>query len=192
MMLLWVTVGYSSVITLSGVLNSANENNPADTSPGTGTATVTLDTATHLMTIDVVFSGLLPFIPTTSTPSGTTASHIHCCIPPGGNAIVATTVPSFAGFPMGVDSGTFHTVLDLTLSASFNPAFVTANGGTVASADAALEAGFVADQSYLNIHTNAFPSGEIRALLTPEPGTAGLVLGGLIAALWADRRRGRI
>ena len=54
---------------------------------------------------------------------------------------MATTAPSFVGVPLGVTSGTFNATLDLTLASSFNPAFVTAGGGTVADAEAALANG---------------------------------------------------
>ena len=48
---------------------------------------------------------------------------------------------------------------------SYNLAFVTAHGGTTASAAAALLAGLEAGQAYLNIHTTMFPGGEIRGFL---------------------------
>jgi len=59
-------------------------------------------------------------------------------------------------------------MLDL---ASYNPAFVTANG-----AEAVLFAGMEADQTYLNIHTTLHPSGEIRAFLAETPLPAALPL----------------
>jgi hypothetical protein len=48
-----------------------------------------------------------------------------------------------------------------------------------------LAAGMEAGQTYLNIHTNVFPGGEIRGTLepVPEPGTfvlAGLALVGVV------------
>jgi hypothetical protein len=95
-------------ITLTANLAGANEFPPTG-SPGTGFATVVLDAAANTMQVDVTFSGLLP---TTSTgaPSGTTASHIHCCLASpfqtGVNVMVATTTPTFPGFPLGVTSGT--------------------------------------------------------------------------------------
>ena len=90
-------------------------------SPGTGTAIITFDTTAHTMFIDVTFSGLL---------GTTTASHIHCCTPAAdsGSAGVATTTPSFAGFPLGVTSGTFTNTLDMTLASSYNPAFCHGSG----------------------------------------------------------------
>lgn len=158
---------------------------PAVASPGTGSATITLDTILQTLTVNVSFTGLV---------GTTTASHIHCCAPTGTNAGVATTTPTFAGFPLGVTSGTYFNVLDLTLASSYNPAFVTAHGGTVAQAETDLIAGMLGGQSYLNIHTTSFPGGEIRGLLpaapaaVPEPGTLSL-LGLGIAALARARKK---
>ena len=140
-------------------LRGTNENPPTATS-GSGTGAVTWNTATHQLTVDITFSGLT---------TGTTASHIHCCAVPPANAGVATTVPRFAGFPTGVTSGSYLHVLDMTDAGSYNPAFVTSHGGTVTSAEAALLAGMVAGQAYLNVHTTMFPGGEIRGVLLPAP-----------------------
>ena len=86
---------------------------------------------------------------------------------------VATTTPDFAGFPIGVTSGTYINTLDLTLSSSYNPSYITANGGTTASAEAALVSAIAAGEAYVNIHTTTFAGGEIRGFLqpVPEPGS---------------------
>ena len=163
-------------------LSGASENPPVN-SPGTGFATVTLDTVAQTLSVNVTFSGLT---------SGTTASHIHCCTTTrGGNAGVATTTPTFAGFPLGVTFGTFVTTLDMTQMSSYNPAFITANGGTVASAEAVLFAGMEDGDSYLNIHTSNNPGGEIRALLTPLPATLPLFASGLVGLGLLGWRRKR-
>ena len=106
----------------------------------------------------MAFSGLL---------GPTTASHIHGPTTAAGTGVagVATQVPSFAGFPSGVFSGSYDGTLDLTLTASWNPAFITANGGTAASAEAVLSTAMATGKAYLNIHTSNFPAGEIRGFL---------------------------
>jgi hypothetical protein len=149
---------------------------------------VIIDTTANTLFVSETFSGLL---------SPTTASHIHCCtpVPLTGAAGVATQVPSFTGFPTGVTSGTFSNTFDMTLAASWNPAFITANGGSPASAEATLAAGLAAGEAYLNIHTTQFPAGEIEGFLTPqvpEPGTFGLALFGVAGLLaWQRKRQAR-
>jgi hypothetical protein len=143
---------------------------PTNSSPGTGKAVVTIDG--NLMRVQVTFSGLVPQT-SAGLPSGTTASHIHAPTPVPlsltSTAGVATQTPTFADFPLGVRAGTYDHSFDMTQNSSYNPAYITANGGTAASAFAALKTAIAAGRSYLNIHSNAFPGGEIRGFLLACP-----------------------
>lgn len=174
-MLVLAPLGHAARFT--AVLNGPNEN-PSNTSGGAGFTTVDVDTALHRLSVSVSFGGL------TGT---TTASHIHCCIAPNGVAGVATATPTFPGFPLGVTSGSYSAVFDTTLASTWNAPFITANGGTPAGAEAALAAGIAAGQAYLNVHSTAFPGGEIRGFLRPEAAIPALSEGtlGLLAALLA-------
>jgi CHRD domain len=177
---LWAFPANSATITYDANLTGAESG-----SSGTGFAEVIINTVLNTMDVSVNFSGLT---------TGTTASHIHCCTVSAGTGTVgvATTTPTFAGFPLGVTSGTYHNVLDLTSASSYNPAFVTANGGTTAGAEAALLAGLAADKAYLNIHTTQFPGGEISGfLVTPLPAALPLFATGLGALGLLGWRRKR-
>jgi hypothetical protein len=128
-----------------------------------------------MFTVDMTFSGLL---------GTTTASHVHAptLVPFAGTANVATTTPTFAGFPLGATSGVYHNVLDLTQASSWNPSYISGNGGTTAGAEAAFIAAINSGEAYINIHTTVVPGGEIRGfLLTPEPTSCGLALLGMAA-----------
>jgi hypothetical protein len=168
----------ASILTYTGTLSGANEIPPIVTG-GTGSAIVTVDTVAQTIEVKVSFSGL------TSNAMG---AHIHCCVAPGSNIGVATTIPAFAGFPLLVTSGSYDGVLDLTSPATYNPSFVTLEG-SLALAEAALLAGLANNQTYLNIHTQNNPNGEIRASLLPTPEPATLLLSGLALAGVAILRR---
>jgi hypothetical protein len=171
----------ANALTYTASLSGASESPPV-MSAGTGSATIMLDTGMASIRVQAVFSGL------TGT---TTVAHIHCCTadPFAGNAGVASQVPTYPGFPAGVTSGTYDQTFDLSQASSWNPAFISANGGTVGAALDALVAGLDAGKAYFNIHSTFAPGGEIRGFLVPEPGSFAL-LGAGLAAL-AARRRGR-
>jgi len=177
--LLVATPVSASTITFQAAMSGVNEV-PPNLSAASGFVTVTLNDVAHTLTVDLTFSGL------TNIAS---AGHIHCCAVPGVNAIVA--VP-FTGLPAAL-SGTYQNTFLLTDPNSYNPAFITANGGTPASAEAALIAAMMLGQTYANIHDSPnFPGGEIRGQLAitavPEPATLSLLTVGL-AALVARKRR---
>jgi hypothetical protein len=151
----------AAVLTFGALLSGPAED-PPNASPGTGQGTVLIDTVLNTMQVNATFEDLV-------APS--TVAHIHCCtaVPFVGTAIPATIVPSFPGFPVGITSGSYSNIFNLTLASTFNPAFIAAQGGTVAAAMAALLSGLQEGSAYLNIHSTAFPNGEIRGFLSPVP-----------------------
>jgi hypothetical protein len=153
-----VSFGHAAQLTYLVSLSGPNES-PPNASLGTGIGQVDINTTTHMMHVFAKFSGLT---------GNTTASHIHAAtvVAGAGTAGVATTTPTFAGFPLGVKFGIYDIILDMTLASSYNPAYIAANGGTPASAEAALFAAIAAGKAYLNIHSSSFSGGEIRGFLT--------------------------
>jgi len=131
---------------------------PPNLSTAVGNAEVTIDDIAHTMRVQASFIGL---------SGNTTACHIHgpTAVALTGTAGVATMTPAFTGFPIGVTSGNLDHTFDLTLGATYNSPFVTANGGTAATAEIALLAMIAAGQAYFNIHSTVVPGGEIRGFL---------------------------
>jgi hypothetical protein len=169
----------ATIFNYSVIFTDAGE---AQASPGaTGTGTVSYNDVTHSLTLSASFSGLLGPV---------TQSHIH--VSPtafSGSGGIAVTSPSLPGFPTGITFGTYNSTMDLTLTSSFNAGYVTANGGTPASAEAAFAGHVAAGRAYWNIHTSFGPGGEIRGFLTAVPEPSTLALLGLGAAALAIRGR---
>lgn len=144
----------AGTITYTTVMTGPAES-PPNASPGLGMAFVVVDDVAHTMALVAVFAGLT---------APTTAAHIHVGMPTGP---VATETPSFSLFPLGVTTGIFAQAYDLTNTSSYSAGFLAANGGTAAGAEAALLAALAGGTGYLNIHTTAYPAGEIRGFLKP-------------------------
>jgi hypothetical protein len=183
-MLVTAPFSHATIIQYTADLNGSNES-PANASSGIGSAIVTIDDVLNTMRVQVSFADLTGV---------TTAAHIHCCTatPLTGTVGVATTTPTFSGFPLGVTSGTYDNTLDMTLASSYNPSFITANGSTAATAEMALFSGMAQGRTYFNVHTTVVPGGEIRGFITPasvpEPATLAL-LGIGMAAIGYQRRK---
>jgi len=181
-LLLGTGAARAEVIVYSAILDGASESPPV-ISQGTGTAVLTFDLAALTLRVQAQFSGLTGAV---------TVAHVHCCTadPFAGNVGVASQVPTFVGFPAGVTSGSYDTLFDLDadILQFFNPAFVSANGGTGASALAALLAGLDSGRAYFNVHSSFSGSGEIRGFfvrLVPEPAPVALLAVALLAFAFA-------
>jgi hypothetical protein len=157
------SAAHAAIVSYTADLSGPNES-PPNASPGIGTAQVDIDAVAQTMRVRVTFSGLL---------GTTTASHIHSptAVALTGTAGVATTTPTFVGFPLSVTAGSYDNTLDMTQATSYNPSFVTSSGGTIASAEAALFASIASGNAYLNIHSTVFGGGEIRGFLVPLQAT---------------------
>lgn len=152
---------------------------------GSGTLMLEYDHDGHTLLIDAVWSGL----------SGTTTNaHIHCCTasPGSGTAGVALARSDvqpniLPNFPLGITSGSYQKVIDLTSTSNYSNTFLANSGGTAAGAEARLIANLTTQNAYFNIHTSTFGGGEIRAFVTavPEPSTwISMLLGlGLVGGI---------
>ena len=148
-------------VLFSAILQGSNEN-PVNASPGLGFALIGYDAAAHTLSVLAGFDDLL---------AGVSAAHIHCCAAPPANAGVATTTPTFPGFPSGVTTGFYSQIFDLTLATSFNPAFIAANGGTPLAAELVLAAGMASGLTLLqHSHDDVSRWGNQRNLDTGRRG----------------------
>ena len=146
-------------------LNGGNEV-PANTSPALGGPVgvgIRYDDASNVLTVNAAY-GIFGWAPLTGTYEG---AHLHL---------------GAAGEegPVLVDLASLH------LPFNANSGFFSGNVTLSGAAGSALMAGNI----YMNIHSSAFPGGEIRGFLTPvpEPATTAAIAGGVLGAFAIARR----
>ncbi len=173
--------GQAQIFVFTANLDGPSEA-PPNNSPGTGFTTVTMNTTLTTMRVQVQFQDLL---------GPTTAAHIHAPTPTPftGVAGVATELPSFTGFPLGVTSGTYDHTFDMTQVGNWSATFLANNGGTPASAFTAFLGYMNQGRTYLNIHSAQFVGGEIRGFLAPVPEPASIIALGIGAVALLRRRK---
>ncbi|MDX2115596.1 MAG: CHRD domain-containing protein [Planctomycetota bacterium] len=140
---------------------------PANASPATGSAKITLDTATGAFTLDYSFSGLT---------GNVTVAHFH-------RNVAGVNGPAFywlaaAGAPNNNPT---------TLMSPSLPTGVTAHTGSGTGIIPAADiTNFLTGRVYINIHSTTFGGGEIRGQVVPAPAALGLAG---VAGVVALRRR---
>lgn len=168
-----------------GTLSGAKEAVP-NASPATGSAWLYVDDHENTIRIKFDFANLM---------GNVTAAHLHgpTALPESGTAGVMTTTPTFPGTPTGVTSGSFDQTFDYDLASSWNPSYLNGapRNGDTSLAFSSLITAIGNGSAYLNIHTSAVGSGEIRTFFAPvpEPETTALMLAGLAAVGALARRR---
>ena len=158
---------------------------------GTGTLSMQFDDTARTLFIDATWSGL---------SGNTSTAHIHCCTATpntGTSGVALATGGILPGFPLGVKSGTYTQLIDLSSVTNYNSGFVTGSAGFggLTDPDEAAQARLISNlssgQAYFNIHSSTFTGGEIRAFVTavPEPGTWAMMVLGLAGIAGIARRR---
>lgn len=164
----------AALVNFSASLNGANQTTP-NGSPATGSAILTLDTDSDTYSVNLSVFNLDPA--SLADVGAFSPVHIHL----GGQGTNGGILND-----LGAPANTTRT--------DFN-SFGFVYSGSGIAVDAATKAALLANNTYINIHTEDFGGGEIRGQLmsataVPEP-TAGLALGLAAAGFVAVRIRRR-
>jgi hypothetical protein len=139
-------------VTYKATLTGAAERPTPVSSPGSGEFTGIYDPNTGLMSYTVSFRNL-------GAPS--TLSHIHCCgtIDQAVGVLINFQTSGNVLFTPGPTTQTYNGAILLTAA---NAISATINGDSLRKL-------FDGGLSYVNVHSTAFPSGEIRGQITKAP-----------------------
>ena len=185
---LWIgsaSSSYGNVALGNALLNGLQPTTP-NSSSAMGVSILSVDTLTGLYDLSLFVSGITPS-QLMGAGANSTPVHLHNALSGADGPIVvdlgyAGTITALGttGFKLDVTGGTFGGVQG------------SLNGPSVNDNLASLIAGSL----YINIHTMAFPGGEIRGqfstVVVPEPASyalGGLGLGGLAALMYFRKRR---
>ncbi len=152
---------------------------------GNGALSLRYDDIARTLAINATWQGL---------SGNTTTAHIHCCtaVARTGTAGVALAQAGILpGFPLGAQSGSYISLIDLSLTSQYSAAFITASGGTTQGAESRLIGNLASGNAYFNIHSSTFGGGEIRAFVSrvPLPGSLALILVGAAGVFLASRKK---
>ena len=157
-LLAWPATAQATILQFQANVDGLQET-PANASPASGFASISLDDTTNTVTVlSANYVGLV-------APS--TAVHIHDAVP---------------GVPGPV-------ILALVLDAPGSTAGTVSGGGVITAGQVA---DMIAGNTYINVHSQVFPGGEIRGQFFQVPEPAGVVLlalGAITVAVVTRRRR---
>ncbi len=162
--------------------------NPATFSTNSGTFTVSYDDVATLLSITFAYTGLTNSTP--ADPPALTAWHIHGPFGAQGpsdrdhNGFIALDGVAIFGGPIPPPDFADNPFVG---SVVITPSLASAFGTSVAGFGATITSGLF----YLNIHSDAFPTGELRAQLfdVPEPASMSLLGAGIMGLGYFGRRR---